>query len=132
MPHGDISVLIANRDSGGTQASTIASLSAYDGGSLLQFQKTWTIQFGQVPGRYIFKSVKIYPSLTWSVQGQGGSWVINVQTKELLGVLVATCIALGEAYMIPARDIIDNIKATRGVKVARLPTADRKSSVAKA
>ena len=48
--------------------------------------------------------------------------MINADTKELVGVLVGVCTALGEAYLIPAQDIIDNIKATRGVKVARLPT----------
>ncbi|OBS20446.1 hypothetical protein FPOA_06815 [Fusarium poae] len=47
----------------------------------------------------------------WLIQpGDSGSWVLDAANGMLLGVLVAGCPELQEAYIIPAHEIIDDIK----------------------
>ncbi|KAK6700954.1 hypothetical protein SNK04_010889 [Fusarium graminearum] len=49
--------------------------------------------------------------LPWLLQsGDSGSWVLDAENGMLLGVLVAGCPELQEAYIIPAHEIIDDIK----------------------
>jgi hypothetical protein len=60
--------------------------------------------------------------------GDCGSWAINPDTRELLGVLVARCIPLLEAYIVPAKDIFNDIEALVGERpqLSHLPaTASR-------
>ncbi|KAH6965059.1 hypothetical protein EDB82DRAFT_561043 [Fusarium venenatum] len=49
--------------------------------------------------------------LPWLVQpGDSGSWLLDADSGMLLGILVAGCPELQEAYIIPAHEIIDDIK----------------------
>ena len=64
----------------------------------------------------------------WTVQvdriedGDCGSWVIDRVTGELFGMLVATCEALCEAYILPVKDIFTEIETVSGHFV-RLPNS---------
>lgn len=59
--------------------------------------------------------------------GDCGSWLIDEETKDFLGILVATCDALEEAYIIPAKDVFANIFKLIGI-YPRLPTVDQKAT----
>ncbi|WXC64956.1 hypothetical protein SNK03_010765 [Fusarium graminearum] len=49
--------------------------------------------------------------LPWLIQsGDSGSWVLDAENGMLLGVLVAGCPELQEAYIIPAHEILNDIK----------------------
>ncbi|KAK5202046.1 hypothetical protein LTR16_000565 [Cryomyces antarcticus] len=53
--------------------------------------------------------------------GDCGSWVFGTN-GELLGMLIGTCVALREAYLAPACDILDDIRRTG--RSARMPFED--------
>src|SRR5207248_1525276 len=53
--------------------------------------------------------------------GDCGAWALDATTGDLLGILIATCAALSEAYILPAKDIINDIYNITGKEV-RLPT----------
>jgi hypothetical protein len=47
----------------------------------------------------------------WLIQpGDSGSWAFNAYTGELLGILIAGCQELLEAYILPAHQAFDNIQ----------------------
>ncbi|EYB27204.1 hypothetical protein FG05_30344 [Fusarium graminearum] len=53
--------------------------------------------------------------LPWLIQpGDSGSWVLDAENGMLLGVLVAGCPEVQEAYIIPAHEIIDQITDRHG------------------
>ncbi|KAH7246547.1 hypothetical protein BKA59DRAFT_528388 [Fusarium tricinctum] len=57
----------------------------------------------------------------WLIQaGDSGSWALDAITGDLLGVLIAGCPELHEAYIIPAYHILSDIEKALGRKV-RLP-----------
>ena len=70
-------------------------------------------------------SCKNYLSL-WTVQldraedGDCGSWIVDQSTGELFGMLVATCEAVSEAYILPIKDIFTDIEKVSGRSV-KLP-----------
>ena len=47
-------------------------------------------------------------------EGDCGSWIVNIVTGELFGMLVATCEAVCEAYILPIKDIFKEIEALSG------------------
>lgn len=52
--------------------------------------------------------------------GDSGSWVVDAETFEIYGQLVASD-ALGGGYVIPMTGIMDEIKSTLGAKSVGLP-----------
>lgn len=57
----------------------------------------------------------------WLIQaGDSGSWALDAITGDFLGVLIAGCPELQEAYIIPAYDILGDIEKDLGQEV-RLP-----------
>lgn len=63
----------------------------------------------------------------WLIQkGDSGSWAFDAFTGDLLGILIAGCPALLEAYIIPARRVFDDIRNHRGSEVS-LPKGYRQS-----
>ena len=68
------------------------------------------------------------PLRLWTVQvdrvenGDCGSWITDRVTGELFGVLVATCESLHEAYILPVKDIFNEIQTVSGHSVG-LPTS---------
>ncbi|KAL3472852.1 hypothetical protein BJX99DRAFT_208325 [Aspergillus californicus] len=65
--------------------------------------------------------------LVWKIrlddiqQGQCGSWVLDEEGDQVLGILVAACPALSEAYILPMKDIIADIIAREVGKEVNLP-----------
>ncbi|QKD62387.2 uncharacterized protein FOBCDRAFT_324649 [Fusarium oxysporum Fo47] len=54
----------------------------------------------------------------WLIQpGDSGSWAFNSNTGELLGILIAGCPELLEAYILPAHQAFDNIQKRLGDRV---------------
>ncbi|RFN53875.1 hypothetical protein FIE12Z_1910 [Fusarium flagelliforme] len=54
----------------------------------------------------------------WLIQpGDSGSWAFNAHTGELLGILVAGCQELLEAYILPAHQAFDSIQKRFGDRV---------------
>ncbi|KAL2356586.1 hypothetical protein BJ546DRAFT_1059147 [Cryomyces antarcticus] len=86
---------------------------------------------GVIPGLSINGSstLRITESMldVWVIQlneikpGDCGSWVFGTN-GELLGMLIGTCVALREAYLAPACDILDDIRRTG--RSARMPFED--------
>ncbi|CAJ0552253.1 Ff.00g062320.m01.CDS01 [Fusarium sp. VM40] len=61
----------------------------------------------------------------WLIQaGDSGSWALDAITGDLLGVLIAGCPELHEAYIIPAYQILGDIEKDLGRQV-RLPHCHR-------
>ena len=56
--------------------------------------------------------------------GDCGSWIVDHEKGELFGMLVATCEAVCEAYILPVKDIFTEIKMLR-YHSAKLPSLDR-------
>lgn len=55
----------------------------------------------------------------WLIQpGDSGSWAFNAHTGELLGILIAGCQELLEAYILPAHQAFDNIQKRLGDRVS--------------
>lgn len=73
-------------------------------------------------------SSKSYLGL-WTVRldcpedGDCGSWVVDHMTGKLFGMLVATCKAVCEAYILPIKDIFTEVESLRGHSV-KLPAMD--------
>lgn len=55
--------------------------------------------------------------------GDCGSWVVDHVTGKLFGMLVATCKAVCEAYILPIKDIFTEVESLRGHSV-KLPAMD--------
>ncbi|EWY80986.1 hypothetical protein FOYG_15278 [Fusarium oxysporum NRRL 32931] len=54
----------------------------------------------------------------WLIQpGDSGSWAFNAHTGEFLGILIAGCSELLEAYILPAYQAFDNIQKRLGDRV---------------
>ena len=51
-------------------------------------------------------------------EGDCGSWAVDVFTGELLGMLVASCDIVHEAYVLPAREVFAEIMRVSGKSVA--------------
>lgn len=54
-------------------------------------------------------------------KGDCGSWAIGIKTGELLGMLIATCPALNEAYILPGQRIMADIKSKLSTVNVSLP-----------
>ncbi|KAF5572995.1 hypothetical protein FPANT_12664 [Fusarium pseudoanthophilum] len=71
------------------------------------------------------------PYITWVLRmeqpwlirsGDSGSWAFDAGSGDLLGILVAGCPELHEAYIIPAHQVLGDIRRTMG-KDVRLPNS---------
>ena len=47
-------------------------------------------------------------------EGDCGSWIVDLATGKLVGMLVATCEAVREAYILPIKDIFKEIEVSSG------------------
>ena len=54
--------------------------------------------------------------------GDSGAWVVDVTTGDIYGVLVAGSAMIQEGYVIPACDIIDDIRRSTKARELRVPT----------
>ena len=54
--------------------------------------------------------------------GDSGAWVIDATTGDIYGVLVARSAMMQEGYVIPACDIIDDIRRSTKARELRVPT----------
>ena len=70
-----------------------------------QFQSMWTIRTAGIEG------------------GDCGSWAFDGSTGNLFGMLVANCSALGEAHLLPAFEIFDEIQRRSG-QIVKLPVQE--------
>jgi Fe2+ transport system protein FeoA len=65
--------------------------------------------------------------LVWKIllddiqQGQCGSWILDEEGDKVLGILVAACPALSEAYILPMKDIVADIIARKVGREVNLP-----------
>jgi hypothetical protein len=65
--------------------------------------------------------------LVWKIllddiqQGQCGSWVLDEEGDQVLGILIAACPALSEAYILPMKDIVADMIAREVGREVNLP-----------
>ena len=57
-----------------------------------------------------------------SDSGDSGAWVVDATTGDIYGVLVAGSAMMQEGYVIPACDIIDDIRRSTKARELRVPT----------
>lgn len=53
--------------------------------------------------------------------GDSGAWVVDAMTGDLYGVIVAASAVMQEGYLIPAREIKNDIQRATGVSTVELP-----------
>ena len=86
-------------------ATAIGSESSLQLTSSNRYLRLWTIRIG------------------YAEEGDCGSWIVDFVTGELIGMLVATCQAVCEAYILPIKDIFKEIEISSG-HPAKLPSSD--------
>ena len=100
VPAGTHLLLRAPR--GGITATAIGSESSVQLNSSSRYLCLWTVR------------------VDCSEVGDCGSWIVNQATGELLGMLVASCEAVCEAYILPIKEIFKEIEISSG-HPAKLP-----------
>ncbi len=102
-PAGTYLLLLAPR--GGVIVTAISSGSIVQLTTRKQYLNLWTVQVDRVE------------------DGDCGSWIVDRVTGQLFGMLVATCEALREAYVLPVKDVFTEIETCCGHSV-KLPVSD--------
>jgi tetratricopeptide (TPR) repeat protein len=102
MPESPIQVCLATAR-GPLIGENISSLSTVKMSYSERHQTTWTLKIDKIEA------------------GDCGAWAFDTETGDLLGMLIATCAVLSEAYILPAKEIIDDIRKMSG-KDVKLPT----------
>lgn len=103
MPQSGAEILLATGFRGAVIGTSIESISVLNLENALAALYVWTLSLSSIR------------------RGECGSWAFNFGSGELLGMLVATCPALGEAYIIPAKYIVADIRSTEWADSTRLP-----------
>ena len=94
--------LLLTSPTGAVKAIAISSVSSVQLNSWKRYLSLWSVQLDRVE------------------DGDCGSWIVDSVTGELFGILVATCEAVCEAYILPIKDIFKEIEKISGHS-ARLP-----------
>ncbi len=102
-PAGTHLLLLAPR--GGIVVIAISSGSIVQLTARNQYLSLWTVQLDEVE------------------DGDCGSWIVDRVTGELFGMLMATCEALSEAYVLPVKDVFTEIETLSGHSV-KLPASE--------
>ena len=97
-------LLLLRVPGGEMTATAIGSESSLQLSSSDQYLRLWTIRIG------------------YAEEGDCGSWIVDFVTGELIGMLVATCQAVCEAYILPIKDIFKEIEIYSG-HPAKLPAS---------
>ena len=97
--------LLLRAPKGGTRVTAISSESSLQLTSNSQYLRLWTVRVDRAE------------------EGDCGSWIVDPATGQLLGMLVATCEAVCEAYILPIKDIFKEIENSSG-HLAKLPALD--------
>ena len=97
--------LLLRAPRGGITTTAIGSESSIQLTSSSRYLRLWTVRIDCVE------------------EGDSGSWIVDQATGELLGMLVATCKTVCEAYILPIKDIFTEIEICSG-HLARLPALD--------
>ncbi|KAF7562349.1 hypothetical protein G7046_g1794 [Stylonectria norvegica] len=88
-----------------------------------QYGTLWTpcgrIMLG--PGRKFTEAFMLRLDQGFVADGDSGSWVVDSMTFEVYGQVIATDV-FGDAYVLPLRDILEDIKESLGAKSVELPT----------
>lgn len=104
VPEDGVKVLFATTR-GLTEGVSASSVSAVKIGSDKVVRNVWTIRQSRMES------------------GDCGCWAFHAMNGNLLGMVFATCGALSETYIIPARDIFVDIQAKSGKKAITLPSS---------
>ena len=88
--------LLLRAPRGGMTATAIGSESSVQLTSGNRYLRLWTVRVDHAG------------------EGDCGSWIVNQETGELFGMLVATCEAVCEAYILPIKDVFTEIKTFSG------------------
>ncbi|CAD6575078.1 MAG: hypothetical protein ASARMPRED_007045 [Alectoria sarmentosa] len=107
--------LLLTTPRGGITAMAIGSESSVQLSSCKKYFSLWTVQLDRAE------------------DGDCGSWIVDQSTGELFGMLVATCEAVSEAYILPMKDVFTDIEKVSGrsVKLPALkPVSEKKELVA--
>ena len=97
--------LLLRAPKGGTRVTAISSESSLQLTSSSRYLRLWTVRIDHAE------------------DGDCGSWIVDPATGQLLGMLVATCEAVCEAYILPIKDIFKEIENSSG-HLAKLPALD--------
>ena len=97
--------LLLRAPRGGITATAISSESSVQLTSSSRYLRLWTVR------------------VDCAEEGDCGSWIVDQATGELLGMLVATCEAVCEAYILPIKEIFKEIEISSG-HLAKLPALD--------
>jgi hypothetical protein len=104
VPEDGVRVLFATTR-GVTEGATASSVSAVKIGANKVVQNVWTVRQSQMEN------------------GDCGCWAFHAMNGNLLGMVIATCGALSETYIIPAQEIFVDIQAKSGKKAVALPAS---------